>query len=92
MTYVEFAVTSNFSFLRGASHPEELVAAAQRLGMCGLGIADRNSVAGVVRAKSGTSVAPRCGCCNRTGHPRLANSHLTLPGIGNTLVNVFAPA
>jgi error-prone DNA polymerase len=47
--YAELAVTSNFSFLRGASHPEELVAHAQKLGLAGLGIADRNSVAGVVR-------------------------------------------
>ncbi|HXW25484.1 MAG TPA: error-prone DNA polymerase, partial [Xanthobacteraceae bacterium] len=48
--YVEFAVTSNFSFLRGASHPEELMARADHLGLAGLGLADRNSVAGVVRA------------------------------------------
>jgi DNA-directed DNA polymerase III PolC len=48
--YVEFAVTSNFSFLRGASHPEELMAQADHLGLFGLGLADRNSVAGVVRA------------------------------------------
>jgi len=48
--YVEFAVTSNFSFLRGASHPEELMAQADHLGLGGLGLADRNSVAGVVRA------------------------------------------
>ena len=47
--YAELAVTSNFSFLRGASHPEELVKAAKILGLAGLGIADRNSVAGVVR-------------------------------------------
>ena len=47
--YAELAVTSNFSFLRGASHPEELVKAAKVLGLGGLGIADRNSVAGVVR-------------------------------------------
>jgi error-prone DNA polymerase len=47
--YAELAVTSNFSFLRGASHPEELVARAKRLGLAGIGIADRNSVAGVVR-------------------------------------------
>ncbi len=49
-TYAEFAATSNFSFLHGASHPEELVAAAASFGMTGLGLADRNSVAGVVRA------------------------------------------
>ncbi len=47
--YVEFAVTSNFSFLRGASHPEELMVQADHLGLGGLGLADRNSVAGVVR-------------------------------------------
>ncbi len=50
MRYVEFAVTSNFSFLRGASHPEELMAQAAHAGLAGLGLADRNSVAGVVRA------------------------------------------
>jgi error-prone DNA polymerase len=48
--YAELAVTTNFSFLRGASHPEELVACAKRLGLTGIGVADRNSVAGVVRA------------------------------------------
>jgi error-prone DNA polymerase len=47
--YAELAVTSNFSFLRGASHPEELVQQAKILGFTGIGIADRNSVAGVVR-------------------------------------------
>jgi error-prone DNA polymerase len=39
-----------FSFLRGASQPAEMVARAQALGLGGIGIADRNSVAGVVRA------------------------------------------
>ena len=48
--YAELAVTTNYSFLRGASDPEELVAQAKLLGLAGLGIADRNSVAGVVRA------------------------------------------
>src|SRR5712675_1092293 len=48
--YAELAVTSNFSFLRGASDPEELVIQAKALRLTGLGIADRNSVAGVVRA------------------------------------------
>ncbi|HEY6832623.1 MAG TPA: error-prone DNA polymerase, partial [Pseudolabrys sp.] len=50
MRYLEFAVASNFSFLRGASHPEELMVQAQRAGLTGLGLCDRNSVAGVVRA------------------------------------------
>jgi error-prone DNA polymerase len=48
--FAELATTTNFSFLRGASHPEELVAQAAQLGLSGIGIADRNSLAGVVRA------------------------------------------
>ncbi|HEY9009416.1 MAG TPA: error-prone DNA polymerase [Devosia sp.] len=47
--YAELVSTSNFSFLRGGSHPEELVSAAMHLGLSGLGICDRNSFAGVVR-------------------------------------------
>jgi error-prone DNA polymerase len=50
MRYIEFATASNFSFLRGASHPEELMAQAARVGLAGLALTDRNSVAGVVRA------------------------------------------
>jgi error-prone DNA polymerase len=49
MRYVEFACASNFSFLRGASHPEELMLQAQSIGLSGFGLCDRNSVAGVVR-------------------------------------------
>lgn len=48
--YAEFAVQSNFSFLRAASKPEELVVAAKMLGLSAIGLADRNTVAGVVRA------------------------------------------
>ncbi len=48
--YTELAVTTNFSFLRGASHPAEMVATADALGLTAIGIADRNSFAGVVRA------------------------------------------
>src|SRR5271155_1818835 len=48
--YAELAVTTNFSFLRGASHPQEMVARADALGLTAIGIADRNSFAGVVRA------------------------------------------
>ncbi|MBI1202962.1 MAG: DNA polymerase III subunit alpha [Rhodopseudomonas sp.] len=50
MRYIEFACSSNFSFLRGASHPEELMVQAALLGLTGIGLCDRNSVAGVVRA------------------------------------------
>ena len=48
--YAELAAATNFSFLTGASQPAEMVATALVLGHAGLGIADRNSVAGVVRA------------------------------------------
>jgi len=48
-SYVELQATSNFSFLRGASHPDELAVAAAALGHAGVAIADRNSLAGVVR-------------------------------------------
>jgi len=51
--YVELQVTSHFSFLRGASSPEELFAAASLLGHNALGLADWGSVAGVVRGWDG---------------------------------------
>ncbi|HEX8364299.1 MAG TPA: error-prone DNA polymerase [Allosphingosinicella sp.] len=48
--YTELQTTTHFSFLRGASSPDELFAAAAFLGLPALGVADRNSVAGMVRA------------------------------------------
>ena len=50
MTYVELQTTTHFSFLRGASGADELFAAAAVLGLPALGVVDRNSVAGIVRA------------------------------------------
>ena len=50
--YAELCVTSNFTFLTGASHPEELVLRASELGLAALAVTDRNSLAGVVRAWS----------------------------------------
>lgn len=50
MSYVELQVTSNFSFLRGASHPEELVEQALLYGYKKIAITDRNTLAGIVRA------------------------------------------
>ena len=47
--YAELHCLSNFSFLRGASHPDEMVAEAKRLGLAGVGVADRCTLAGVVR-------------------------------------------
>ncbi|MDZ3831827.1 MAG: error-prone DNA polymerase [Sphingopyxis sp.] len=48
--FAELVAATNYSFLRGASHPADMVDEAMALGMAGIGIADRNSVAGVVRA------------------------------------------
>ncbi len=48
--YVELQVTTHFSFLRGASSPEELFSAAALLGLTALGVTDRNTVGGLVRA------------------------------------------
>jgi error-prone DNA polymerase len=49
LAYVELDVRSNFSFLEGGSHAEELVIEAARLGLSAIGVADRNTLAGVVR-------------------------------------------
>lgn len=50
--YAELHITTNFTFLEGASHPEEYVARAHELGLEAVAITDRNSLAGVVRAYS----------------------------------------
>ncbi len=51
-TYAEIGVTTNFSFLRGASHPQDYVHQASEHGLHAIGIADHNTLAGVVRAYS----------------------------------------
>jgi error-prone DNA polymerase len=56
MSYAELQVTSHFSFLRGASSAEELFAAAALLDLRALGITDRNSLAGIVRAHEAAKV------------------------------------
>src|SRR5215210_3688838 len=63
--YVELGVTSPFSFLRGASDAIELVLTALSHGMDAIGIADRNTLAGVVRMHSaceGAGLKPLIGC------------------------------
>lgn len=50
MNYTELQITTNFSFLRGGSHPEELVEHAIELGYKSIAITDRNTLAGIVRA------------------------------------------
>jgi DNA-directed DNA polymerase III PolC len=50
MPFAELSATSNFTFLTGASHPEEMMRRAGELGLAALAVADENSVAGIVRA------------------------------------------
>jgi len=50
MSFADLVTATNYSFLRGASHPKDMVGQALALGHSGIGIADRNTVAGVVRA------------------------------------------
>ena len=50
MSFAELCVTTNFSFLRSGSHPEEMTEQAKVIGLAGIGISDRNTLAGVVRA------------------------------------------
>jgi error-prone DNA polymerase len=72
--FADLSVTSNFSFLRGGSHPEELVRRAAELGLSGIAITDRNSLAGVVRAhvmarEIGFAYAVGCRLVFRDGTP-----------------------
>lgn len=65
MDYAELHITSNFSFLEGASHPDELVIMAKARGIKALAITDRNTVAGIVRAhkaaeEHGIQFIPAC--------------------------------
>jgi len=66
MKYTELHITTNFSFLRGASHAEELVEQAVEFGYDTIAITDRNTLAGIVRAyaaakkKEGTRIIVGC--------------------------------
>jgi error-prone DNA polymerase len=75
--FVELGVTTPFSFLRGASDATELATAAHGLGHHAIGVADRNTMAGVVRlhlAAKAAALRPVIGCrlCLRTGEEFLA--------------------
>lgn len=65
MGYSELQTTTNFSFLRGASHPEEMVEQAFQFGHEKIAITDRNTLAGIVRAhaaakEKGIKIIPAC--------------------------------
>ncbi len=75
--YAELLAVSNFSFLHGASHPEELAVEAGRLGLAGFAVCDRNSLAGVVRAhmaakEAGVPFAVGCRLVFDDGTPDVA--------------------
>ncbi len=76
--YAELAVTTNFSFLRGASHPQEYVEEALRHGLRAIGIADRNTTAGLVRAYAAARVRPEGP--RRPGDPEIWRIRF-LPGV-----------
>ena len=75
--FVELSATSNFTFLSGASHPEEYIARAALLGLPALAIADENSVAGIVRAHSEVRKIKRlveeCSKADHFGPPKPAH-------------------
>jgi error-prone DNA polymerase len=75
--YAELLAASNFSFLRGASHPEEIAATASLLGLAGFTLADRNTLAGVVRGhlaarQTGVRYGVGCRLAFRDGTPEVA--------------------
>jgi len=75
--YVELQVTTNYSFLRGASHVEELMLTAKAVGMPALGVTDRNTLAGIARAharaaEAGVRLVVGCRLDLRDGLPVLA--------------------
>ena len=78
--FAELAASTHYSFLRGASSPADMVMQAMALGMTGIGITDRNSVAGVVRAHAAL----------RRAHEDAAEEGLVLPDfkliVGSRLV------
>ena len=73
MAYAELHTHSNFSFLDGASHPEELAAEATRLGLAGLALTDHNGLYGVVRFAE---------AARAFGLPTVFGAELTITGVG----------
>jgi error-prone DNA polymerase len=78
--YVELHAVSNFSFLRGASHPGELVTRALELGYGGLAITDECSVAGVVRAHQALRDARKDGVAGADEFKLLIGSEFDVHG------------
>jgi error-prone DNA polymerase len=75
--YAELQVTTNYSFLRGASHVEELLVTAKALGLAAIGVTDSNTLAGIARAharagEAGVRLVVGCRLDLRDGLPVLA--------------------
>lgn len=87
MPYTELQVTSNFSFLRGAAHPEELVVQAKALGYSAIALSDHNTLAGIVRAHvaakaNGVRLIPGA-CLNLMNGPSLLAYPTSKAGYAN---------
>ncbi|HEX7460270.1 MAG TPA: PHP domain-containing protein [Acidimicrobiales bacterium] len=82
MAYAELHAHSNFSFLDGASHPEELAAAAVRLGLSALALTDHNGLYGVVRFAE---------AARAFGLPTVFGTELTIAGAGAPYVRTGMP-
>jgi error-prone DNA polymerase len=82
MAYAELHAHSNFSFLDGASHPEELVAVAARLGLAGLALTDHNGFYGVVRFAE---------AARAFGLPTVFGAELTITGAGGAVARTGVP-
>lgn len=91
MSYTELQVTTNFTFLMGGSHPEELVDQAFALGYKEIAITDRNTLAGIVRAHAaakakGIRIIPACRLDLRDGisllaYPTCKEDYASLSGL-----------
>jgi error-prone DNA polymerase len=75
--YVELSAMTNYSFLEAASHADQLAATAAALGMAELGVADRNSLSGIVRALVG---------CDKAGIRLVVGCRLTFRDAPDILV------
>ena len=82
MAYAELHTHSNFSFLDGASHPEELAAEAVRLGLSALALTDHNGLYGVVRFAE---------AARAFGLPTVFGAELTITGLGISPVRTGVP-
>ena len=92
--YAELCVTTNFTFLTGASHPEELVTRAAELGLMAIAITDRNSVAGVVRAFSALKELTRLREAEHAGDegPAIRSQQITDPSSRQQLLSGQPPS